>query len=182
MAAGVLSDGDITLLGLDLNDVQGDKQEVGYLKEIGAEIKVEKDAIKIQGGSLNGTELDLSDTPDTLPATAVAGCFAKGKTIIRNMANARLKETDRISVMAKELSRLGAKVEELADGLIVYQSDLRGSPVKVYGDHRVVMSLAVAGTAIAGRTEVDSGEVVQVTVPNFVELMQGPGAKIWKEG
>jgi 3-phosphoshikimate 1-carboxyvinyltransferase len=182
LVAGAIINGDITLLGLDMKDLQGDKQVVSYLKEMGAEIHFERGGIRIRGGSLKGVELDLGDTPDALPAMAVAGCFAGGKTIIRNVANARLKETDRISVMAQELGRLGARVEELPDGLMIHESSLRGCPVKGYGDHRVVMALAVAGLAIPGRTEVDTAESVQVTFPNFVELMQTVGAKIQKEG
>jgi 3-phosphoshikimate 1-carboxyvinyltransferase len=83
--------------------------------------------------------------------------------------------------MVEELGRLGAKVEELSDGLIVHESTLKGCPVKSYGDHRVVMSLAVAGLAIPGQTEVDRAEAVEVTVPNFVELMQKLGARIRTE-
>jgi 3-phosphoshikimate 1-carboxyvinyltransferase len=182
LVAGAIINGDITLLGLDMEDLQGDKRVVSYLKEMGAEIHFERSGIRIRGGSLKGVELDLGDTPDALPAMAVAGCFARGKTVIRNVANARLKETDRISVMAKELGRLGARVEELPDGLMIHESSLRGCPVKGYGDHRVVMALAVAGLAIPDRTEVDTAESVQVTFPNFVELMQTVGAKIQKEG
>jgi 3-phosphoshikimate 1-carboxyvinyltransferase len=181
LVAGAIMDGDITLLGLDMNDAQGDKQVVNYLKEMGARIDVEENRIRVRGGSLRGVELDMADTPDALPAMAVAGCFARGKTTIRNVANARLKETDRISVMAKELGRLGARVEELPDGLIVHESALRGCSVKGYGDHRVVMALAVAGTAIPGETEVDRAEAVEVTFPNFVELMQKLGARIRTE-
>jgi len=181
LMAGSIMDGDISLLGLDMDDAQGDKRVVTYLKEMGARINVAKDAIRVKGGALKGVELDMADTPDALPAMAVAGCFARGKTVIRNAANARLKETDRIAVMAKELTRLGAKVEELPDGLIVYESSLKGCPVKGYGDHRVVMSLAVAGLAIPGRIDVDTAEAVEVTVPNFVDLMQKLGGKIRKE-
>ena len=181
LVAGSIMDGDITLLGLDMADAQGDKQVVNYLKEMGARIDVEEMGIRVRGGSLRGVELDMADTPDALPAMAVAGCFARGRTIIRNVANARLKETDRISVMTKELSRLGAKVEELPDGLIVHESALRGCPVKGYGDHRVVMALAVAGLAIPGETEVDRAESVGVTFPNFFDLMQRLGARIRKE-
>jgi len=181
LVAGSISEADITLLGLDMNDVQGDKQVVMYLQEMGASITQEEGKIRVRGGALKGEEFDLGDTPDALPAMAVAGCFAEGKTTLRNVANARLKETDRIAVMARELGRLGAKIEELPDGLIVHESKLKGCPVKGYGDHRVVMSLAVAGTAIPGRLEVDSAEAVQVTVPNFLELMKGLGAKMWEE-
>jgi 3-phosphoshikimate 1-carboxyvinyltransferase len=181
LVAGAITDADITLLGLDMNDLQGDKQVVTYLKEMGARIDFEGNDIRVRGGSLKGVELDMSDTPDAFPAMAVAGCFATGKTTIRNVASTRLKETDRISVMAKELSRLGAKVEELPDGLIVHESALKACHVKSYGDHRVVMSLAVAGLAIPGQTEVDRAEAVEVTVPNFVEMMQKLGARIRTE-
>ena len=181
LVAGAIMDGDITLLGLDMDDAQGDKQVVTYLKEMGARIDVQKNGIRVRGGTLKGVELDMADTPDALPAMAVAGCFAGGKTTIRNVANARLKETDRIAVMAKELTRLGAKVEELPDGLIVHESSLSGCPVKGYGDHRVVMSLAVAGLAIPGQIAVDTAEAVEVTVPNFVDLMQKLGGRIRKE-
>jgi 3-phosphoshikimate 1-carboxyvinyltransferase len=181
LVAGSISEADITLIGLDMNDVQGDKQVIMYLQEMGAHITQEKGRIRVRGGPLKGKEFDLKDTPDALPAMAVAGCFAEGKTVLRNVANARLKETDRIAVVARELGRLGAKIEEIPDGLIIHESKLRGCPVKGYGDHRVVMSLAVAGTAIPGRLEVDSAEAIQVTVPNFLELMKGLGAKMWKE-
>jgi 3-phosphoshikimate 1-carboxyvinyltransferase len=96
------------------------------------------------------------------------------------VANARLKETDRITVMARELGRLGARAEELSDGLVIQESSLKGCLVRGYGDHRVVMALAVAGLAIPGATEVDTAESVQVTFPNFVELMEGLGAKMRK--
>jgi 3-phosphoshikimate 1-carboxyvinyltransferase len=181
LVAGSIGEADITLLGLDMNDAQGDKEVVTYLQEMGARISQEKGRIRVRGGALKGREFDLGDTPDALPAMAVAGCFAEGKTILRNAANARLKETDRIAVMARELGALGAKVEELPDGLVIHQSKLRGRPVCGHRDHRVVMALAVAGTAIPGHLEVDGAEAVQVTVPNFLELMKGLGANMREE-
>ncbi len=181
LVAGAIMEGDITLQGLDMKDRQGDKKVISYLKEMGARIDFEENGIRVRGGSLQGVELDMSDTPDALPAMAVAGCFARGKTTIRNVANARIKETDRISVMAKELGRLGAKIEELPDGLIIHESALHGCEVQSYGDHRVVMSLAVAGMAIPGQTVVERAEAVEVTVPNFVDLMQKIGGKIRME-
>jgi 3-phosphoshikimate 1-carboxyvinyltransferase len=181
LIAGVLCDADITLLGLDMNDVQGDKKVVTYLQEMGASIRFENGGVHVRQGVLQGIEIDMADIPDALPAMAVVGCFARGKTILRNVANARLKETDRISVMAAELGRLGARVEELPDGMIIHESRLKGCPVRGYGDHRVVMSLSVAGLAIPGRTEVDTAEAVEVTVPNFLQLIQGLGGKMKRE-
>jgi 3-phosphoshikimate 1-carboxyvinyltransferase len=178
LVAGVLCDADITLLGLDMNDVQGDKKVVTCLQEMGAPIGLENGGVRVRQGALQGIEIDMADIPDALPAMAVVGCFARGKTVLRNVANARLKETDRISVMALELGRLGARVEELPDGMIIHESRLKGCPVRGYGDHRVVMSLSVAGLAIPGRTEVDTAEAVEVTVPNFLQLIQGLGGKM----
>jgi 3-phosphoshikimate 1-carboxyvinyltransferase len=180
LVAGAIGNSDITLLGLDMNDVQGDKQVVTYLKEMGASISLENGGIRVRGGALRGIELDMGNTPDALPAMAVLSCFASGKTTLRNVAHARLKETDRISVMAKELTRLGARVEELSDGLIIHESKLKGCPVKGYADHRVVMALTVAGMAIPGRTSVDTAEAVSVTFPNFIELVKNLGGKIRK--
>lgn len=182
LVGGAIGDGDITLMNLNMDDVQGDKRMVDYLQEMGARITVGENNIRIQGGRLRGVELDLGDTPDALPAMAVAGCFAEGKTSLRNLAHARLKETDRIKVMANELKKLGGRVEELPDGMIVHQTPLKGGLVSGHGDHRVVMALTMAGTAIPGRTVIDTAEAIQATVPNFIELMKGLGAKILKEG
>jgi 3-phosphoshikimate 1-carboxyvinyltransferase len=181
LIAGVLCDADITLLGLDMGDVQGDKRVVACLQEMGASIRLENGGVRVGPGALKGIEIDMADIPDALPAMAVVGCFAKGKTVLRNVANARLKETDRISVMAAELGRLGARVEELPDGMVIHESRLEGCPVRGYGDHRVVMSLSVAGLAIPGRTEVDTAEAVEVTVPNFLQLIQGLGGKMSRQ-
>jgi len=89
---------------------------------------------------------------------------------------ARAKETDRLAVTAQELRKMGGQVEELADGLIVRQSRLRGAELSGHGDHRIVMALAVAGFAAQGETSVDTAETVSITFPGFVELMQRAGA------
>jgi 3-phosphoshikimate 1-carboxyvinyltransferase len=181
LVAGSIVDADITLLGLDMNDAQGDKQIVHFIREMGGRIDfADNGGIRVRPGALTGRELDLGNTPDALPAMAVLACFARGKTALRNVAHARLKETDRIAVMARELARLGASVEELPDGLVVHESRLKGCPVKGYADHRVVMALAVAGMAIPGRTSVDTAEAISVTFPNFIELVQRLGGKVKK--
>ncbi|MEK7275588.1 MAG: 3-phosphoshikimate 1-carboxyvinyltransferase, partial [Candidatus Desantisbacteria bacterium] len=99
LCAGAITDADITLIGLDMNDSQGDKAVVDMLSAMGAEISVTTDGIRVRNKQLYGAEFDLSATPDALPAMAVAGCFAKGETRLVNVPQARLKETDRISVM-----------------------------------------------------------------------------------
>jgi 3-phosphoshikimate 1-carboxyvinyltransferase len=179
-AAAITGD-ELTLNGLDMNDSQGDKAIVGMLAAMGAEVDVQPGSIRIKGGRLRGGEFDLNATPDLLPIMSVVGCFAEGETRMVNVPQARIKETDRISVMREVLSALGGDVAELPDGLIVRHSPLRGGKVSGHGDHRVVMALAVGGLASAAPTEIDTAESVAITFPNFVELMEQVGVKIVRQ-
>ncbi len=180
LCAAAITGAEITLTGLDMDDSQGDKAIVEQLRQMGAEIEVRGTEMTVRGGELHGCELDLNATPDALPILAVVGCFAEGETVLGNVPQARIKETDRISVMAAELGKMGAHVEELPDGLIVRRSDLLGAEVEGHSDHRVVMALAVAGMAATGETVVSTAESVAVTFPDFVELMQQLGATLEK--
>jgi len=181
LGAGVLGENDIVLKGLDMSDAQGDKAVVDYLRQMGADIDVGPDGIRVRPGTLTGCELDLNATPDALPMMAVVGCFAKGRTVLGNVPQARLKETDRIAVMHEELSRMGARITEQADGLTIEQSDLRAAEVDGHHDHRVVMSLAVAGCTLAGETRIRTAEAMSVTFPTFVDCMTSLGAEIRTE-
>ena len=176
LAAGALGDNDVLVRGLDLADTQGDKAVVDYLRQLGARIDLEPQGIRVRPGQLAGCRLDLNATPDALPMMAVVGCFARGCTELTNVPQARLKETDRIAVMAAELTRMGARISEQPDGLVVEQSDLHAADVDGHYDHRVVMALAVAGTAINGPTRIATAEAVDVTFPTFVSCMTGLGA------
>lgn len=178
LCAAAITESDILLKGLIMEDSQGDKKVISYLEEMGASIQVSAAGLRVQGRRLQGVELDLNDTPDALPAMAVVGCFAQGTTRLRNVAHARIKETDRIATMQKELTKLGARVEELPDGLVIHESSLQGSRVHGHGDHRVVMALAIAGLRAEGITEITTAEAINVTYPGFVDSMRALGANI----
>lgn len=178
LCAAALVGEDVLLEGLDMEDVQGDKLVVDMLREMGADITVEPEGIRVRAAELRGAEFDLNATPDALPSLAVVGCFAEGETRLLNVPQARVKETDRLRVMHEELAKMGGEVEELEDGLIVRHSPLKGAEVTGRGDHRVVMALTVAGLAAQGDTMVDTAESAAVTFPNFVDLMQSLGADV----
>jgi len=178
LAAGALEGNEVVLRGLDMDDTQGDKAVVEYLRAMGAEIEVGEDSIRVRAKELKGCELDLNATPDALPMLAVLGCFAQGATRLVNVPQARIKETDRISAMAAELRKLGAQVEELEDGLVVRESALQGAEVDSHRDHRIAMALAVAGCAIPGETVVREAEAAAVTFPEFSDCMRGIGAHL----
>lgn len=182
LCAAAVTGSEITLLGLDMDDPQGDRAVVDYLRQMGAEIQIDGLQMTVRGGALTGGEFDLNATPDALPAMAVTACFAEGETVLRNVPQARIKETDRLAVMARELGKMGAQVEELDDGLVVSSSRLHGASVEGHGDHRVVMALAVAGLAAQGETTIDTAESAAVTFPNFVKLMQSLGAEMRLSG
>src|SRR5690606_1201355 len=142
------------------------------------EVTYEKDYIRVVGKELKGISIDMNDIPDALPALSVAGCFAIGETKLLNVMQARLKETDRIAVMCQELKKMGANIEELEDGLIIKNSKLTGCNVNGHGDHRVVMSLAIAGFLAEGNTDIDTAESINVTFPEFISLIKSIGGNL----
>lgn len=178
LAAGALCGNEILCRGLDMSDTQGDKAVVEYLRAMGAEIAEESDGLRVRARALHGCELDLNATPDALPMMAVAGCFAKGRTRLVNVPQARVKETDRIAVMCQELGKLGARIKELPDGLEIEESGLRPGEVDGHGDHRVVMSLAIAGAMLPGATHIQGYEAVEVTYPGFAKVLESLGGKV----
>lgn len=178
LAAAAVTKSELKILGLDFNDQQGDKQVFEYLQRMGMKIDKKPDGVIVKGGKLQGIEIDMNDTPDALPAMAVVGCFAEGTTKLLNVAQARLKECDRIAAITNELRKMGATIEELSDGLIIHQSKLIGAQVHGYDDHRMVMSLAIAGMASEGNTIIDTAEAVSVTYPTFFNDFNALGAKI----
>ncbi|MHC4122573.1 MAG: 3-phosphoshikimate 1-carboxyvinyltransferase [Planctomycetota bacterium] len=176
-AASILAE-EVKLTGLDFNDSQPDKAVVDYLLEMGADIKVEPDAVTIKAAELRGVEIDMNKTPDALPAMAVTAAFARGTTRLINVAQARSKETDRINCIAKELKKMDINVEELPDGLIIRHSQPKPASLHGWSDHRIVMALAIAGIAIDGKCAIDTAEAISVTFPDYVKLMNDLGANI----
>ncbi|MBU1077771.1 MAG: 3-phosphoshikimate 1-carboxyvinyltransferase [Spirochaetes bacterium] len=178
LALGAMSENEMILENLDMSDIQGDKRIVQILKEMGANVDEDTDSIRISGGSLHGIDIDMNDIPDALPVMSVVGCFAKGTTRLLNVPQARLKETDRIRTMKEELSKMGADIEEMEDGLIINQSRLHGSTLTGHDDHRIVMALTIAGLLTKGETTVETAEAVNITFPGFFDLIRSCNGNI----
>jgi 3-phosphoshikimate 1-carboxyvinyltransferase len=178
LCAGAMLDADITLTGLDYTDSQPDKAVADYLKEMGANITIDDNGTHIKPGKLKGIRIDMNKTPDALPAMAVVACFAEGPTELVNVAQARNKETDRIKCMAEELKKAGADIEELPDGLIIRGGKLHAAKFDGRSDHRIVMALSLLGMAVDGDTSIETAEAINVTFPDYVDLMNSIGAKM----
>ncbi|MDR0387824.1 MAG: 3-phosphoshikimate 1-carboxyvinyltransferase [Treponema sp.] len=174
--SGSAISGPAVLLGLDPGDPQGDKAIFDILARMGCDTAWSREEGEwrltvSRKGALKGGTFDLNDTPDLLPAAAVLGACAEGETVLVNAAHARIKETDRIAVMAEELGKLGVAVRERPDGLVIRGGALHGGAVDGHGDHRVVMALAVAALGASGPVEIAGAESAAVTYPAFPELM-----------
>jgi 3-phosphoshikimate 1-carboxyvinyltransferase len=169
--AAVVSGGRVELKGLDLNDSQGDKAFFDILEAMGCDVVWKDSSLFIsRTGVLRGGIFDLNAIPDTLPAISVVAAFAHGETVLTNAAHARIKETDRIAVMAYELGKLGVHCEERPDGLVIRGGRVHGGKVDGHGDHRIVMALAVAGLGAESPIEVLGAEAADITYPHFVCL------------
>ena len=131
-------------------------------------------AVTVKGpDKLKGGVFDLNAIPDTLPALSVAAAFAEGDTILENVEQARIKETDRIKVMRENLNDLGVEAEERRDALVVHgNGSVKGGKAKGYGDHRVIMALAILGTKTEEETEIDDVSAASVTFPTFFDLLE----------
>ena len=132
--------------------------------------------IVVESSELKGIEVSGDIIPrliDEIPVLAVAGCIAKGKTVIRGAGELRVKESDRIATVVNELSRLGARIEPLPDGMAIYGGRLlSGTEVESHLDHRLAMSLAVAGLIAKGETTISHAQVAKVSYPAFWQTLQ----------
>jgi len=179
LSALITNNSKIIIKGMNNNDPYGDKLAIDVLKQMGANITNTDGNLTAISSQLRGIEVDMNNMPDQLPTIAVAACFAEGKTVIRNALTARWKESDRISGIAKELKKMGAKIIEKKDGLVINQDGswkLKGTLVDGYKDHRMVLSLAVAGLNCQGNTIISGAEMLEKSFETFIPDMQKAGA------
>ncbi len=167
LAAGALG-GEVRLPGLKLDSSQGDRAALTLFRRMGAEIFISQGIIRCRRAPLRGIDIDATQIPDLVPILAVAGSLAEGETRITGAARLRIKESDRLKATADGLSRLGARVEERPDGLVLQGVPrLKGGQVSGYHDHRIVMSMAVAALQCDQPVEVTDAESVQKSWPDF---------------
>jgi 3-phosphoshikimate 1-carboxyvinyltransferase len=160
----------VTIEGLGKQSLQGDVGFAGVLKKMGATVDVGNDFITVQGpDALQGIDIDLSTMPDTAQTLAVTALFATGPTIIRGLHTLRVKETDRIDALQRELTKLGAGVNVEHDVLhITPPVRMKAAQIDTYDDHRMAMSFAIAATRSAGIV-INDPQCVNKTYPGFFE-------------
>ncbi len=179
LSATVLNGEDITINGNIGNLPQGDEVFIDILEKLGVEIAIDDDQIKIKSPKkLNGGKFDLSNSPDLLPPLAILSLCSSAPIEIFNVKHARLKETDRIAIISRELVKLGIKIQEKEDGMILEPSEnISGADLISEDDHRLFMAFCIAGMFVGNCTVTDP-ESIKVSYPSFIEEMKRIGAKI----
>ena len=147
-AAAAITQGEITVEGLTQSSIQGDVAFCECLRRMGCEVRCHADRITVVGRPLHGIEADMNAISDTVQTLGAVALFAEGATVIHGVGHIRHKETDRIHALATELRKLGATVEERDDGLKIKPGVLRGAAIDTYDDHRMAMSMALAGLVV----------------------------------
>ncbi len=158
---------------------------IDILLAMGARLRIQNERVEagepladimVESSELKGVQIGGDIIPrliDEIPALAVAGCIAKGKTVIRDAGELRVKESDRIATVCRELSRMGAEIEPLPDGMVIHGGKhLAGAEVDSHRDHRLAMSLAIAGLVASERTTIGHAHAAQVSYPFFWQDLQ----------
>jgi 3-phosphoshikimate 1-carboxyvinyltransferase len=180
IAAAALTDSKLKLRGVKC--VTGrDVAFLDLLRMVGLRVQASKKCFVVEGKQkTRAAKLNLSIVPELLPIIAVLACKAAGKTLIRNAGEARTMKSDRVSAMARELRRMGARVLEHHDGLLIQgPTKLKGCEVDGHDDYAVVAALIVAGLLAKGETKVKNGaEALKTSCTRFISTFQGLGADI----
>ena len=157
LAAAAITGGEVTVEGLSRRSMQGDVLFADALGEMGCTVTWHeaaddpaRDSVTVSGRASRGIAIDMNAISDTVPTLGVVALFADGPTSISNVAHIRDKETDRIADLACELRRLGARVDERHDGLTIHPAPLHAASIETYDDHRMAMSLSLAGLRVPG--------------------------------
>jgi 3-phosphoshikimate 1-carboxyvinyltransferase len=179
LSAAVLLGDDLTFEMTKGDLPQGDEKIIDFLENLGVDVNVDKNTISVKSPQkLKGGKFDLNNTPDLLPPLAILALKTSKPIEIFNVKHARYKETDRIAVLARELKKLGVKVKENDDGLILEAPDNpKSAELNSENDHRLFMAFCIAGMYI-GDCSVTNPESIDISYPNFISDMNKVGGKI----
>ncbi|MEF2919757.1 MAG: 3-phosphoshikimate 1-carboxyvinyltransferase [Acutalibacteraceae bacterium] len=167
MAAGALG-GEVTLKGLRTDSLQGDKECLEIYKRFGANVTENENGITVKKSQLKGIDIDATQIPDLVPILAVTAAFAQGTTNIYGAERLRIKESDRLNAISTCLNKIGAKVTEKPDGLVIQGVDnATGGTVEGFNDHRIVMSMSMAVAKSTNNIEITDRESINKSYPAF---------------
>ncbi len=171
-AAAAITGAQIKVNGITRKSHQGDLRFTQVLEAMGCKIFDKKDGITVAGGPLSGVTVDMADMPDMVPTLALVAAFAKGTTVIENVAHLKAKESDRLGSVVKELYKIGIEASCSDTGMIVKGGQPYGAEIDTYGDHRMAMSFALAGLCVPG-IKIKDERCVEKSFPDFWDVFEG---------
>jgi 3-phosphoshikimate 1-carboxyvinyltransferase len=171
--AAALCGGTVRVMNTNFWTHQGDVGFLRYLKEFGCDVAATDQWIEVSGGKLVEGDFTVSmeDLPDMVPTLAVLAAVRPGRTIIRKVAHLRIKESNRLEALVRELTKTGIRAEEIDDGIIITGGTPRGAEIETYNDHRIAMSFAMLGLAVPG-IRIRNPGCVGKSFPGFWEEME----------
>lgn len=179
LVAGALG-ADIKLKGMTEKSYQGDKKILADIASFGGKLVFGTDFLSCLPSSTKGTIIDFSQSPDLGPALTVLASLSSGKSQFVNAGRLRIKECDRITCMREELEKLGAKISESANEMMIEGvSLLHGGVVDSHNDHRVAMALAMATMKMDGLLTIQNAECVSKSYPNFWKVFEALGGEVY---
>jgi len=168
LAAGAVGQHPVTVTGLDINSPQGDRRIVDVLRQFGADVRVDGDAVTVSPAPLHGISLDASQIPDLVPVIAAVAARAEGETVITGIARLRIKESDRVASVTEVLRTLGADITSDETRIVIRGGrSLHGGTVSSYRDHRLVMCAFVASMYAEGDISVTDAQAIAKSYPGF---------------
>ena len=177
LVAGALNNG-ITVTGLDANSLQGDKQILSVLKQMGAKITQKQNEISLEKSTLKGVEINVSQIPDLAPILSVALACANGKGKITNASRLKIKESDRLQAINDNLQAVGIKTLLGNDWVEIEGCpDIAGGNAKGFNDHRIVMSMAVLSTQTQNGITTNDAQAINKSYPDFFDIFTAHGGK-----
>ncbi|MFA5902415.1 MAG: 3-phosphoshikimate 1-carboxyvinyltransferase [Desulfobacula sp.] len=170
-AIGAITGSMISIKNISKNSLQGDLKQIKILEQMGCTVKIEENEIGVGGSELIGIDVDMSDTPDAVPAIAVVASFAKGITRIYNIKHLREKECDRIAAVASQLLKMGITVRQGDDFLEITGGQPKGAAIETFNDHRIAMAFSMPGLIIPG-IQIENETCVEKSFPNYWEIFE----------
>ncbi len=173
LAGAAITGGSVTVKGCGSDSIQGDIFFAEVLEKMGAKVSWSPQQLTLTGAKLKGIDIDMNQMPDVAMTLSVTALFASGTTIIRNIYNWRLKETERLFAVSKELRKLGAEIVEGHDYIVIHPpQEIKATSIDTYEDHRMAMSFSLAA---CGNSEItiNNPKCVSKTFPDYFDVLSG---------
>lgn len=171
-AIGAITNRMIFVKHINTNSLQGDLNQIKILEQMGCKVIIEDNQIGVCGSHLHGIDVDMSDTPDAVPAIAVVASFAQGTTRITNIKQLREKECDRIDAVSSQLMKMGINVQQGQDFLHITGGEKKGARIETFNDHRIAMAFSIPGLIVSGM-EIENETCVEKSFPGYWDIFDG---------